>query len=292
MTLTQRRICLDYAAIEKQAMEFKPLILIAGYSAYPRLIDFSKMREIADKCGAVLMVDMAHFAGLVAGKAMTGVYDPVPYAQMVTSTTHKTLRGPRGGLVMCDEEFRESVDKGCPIVLGGPLPHVIAAKAVAFEEALQDDYKTYAKQVILNAQALADELMKNGVELVTGGTDNHLVLLDVKKSFGLNGRHAENALRQGLITANRNTVPFDENGPWYTSGVRVGSAALTSRGMKEDEMRIIGKLMVDLLKATKPLENSKGISKNDVEIEKSTLEACQRRAKEVLDQFPLYKELG
>ena len=282
---------LDYAAIEKQAMEFKPLILIAGYSAYPRLIDFAKMREIADKCGAVLMVDMAHFAGLVAGGVMNGEYNPIPYAQMVTSTTHKTLRGPRGGLVMCDDEFKPTVDKGCPIVLGGPLPHVMAAKAVAFEEALQPQFRTYAAQVVKNSQALADQLMRKGATLVTGGTDNHLVLINVKKSFGLNGRHAESALRQALITVNRNTVPFDENGPWYTSGVRLGTAALTSRGLKEDEMREIGNIIVDLLNGTKPLENSDGMSQNDVKIEKELLDACRGSVEEILNQFPLYKEL-
>ncbi|MCF7851924.1 MAG: glycine hydroxymethyltransferase [Simkaniaceae bacterium] len=285
---------LDYKAIEKQAMEVKPLILIAGYSAYPRLIDFAKMREIADRSGAVLMVDMAHFAGLVAGRAIAGNYNPIPFAHVVTSTTHKTLRGPRGGLVICTSEFKETVDKGCPIVLGGPLPHVMAAKAIAFEEALSVSYQEYAEQVIKNSRALADELMKNGIKLVTDGTDNHLIVMDVNQSFGLNGRHAENALLKAGITVNRNTVPFDTNGPWYTSGIRVGVAALTTRGLKEDEMRRCAQIIFRLLRHTSPklLEKSDGFSKNEVVIEKRHLEDCQKAIQELLEQFPLYRELS
>ncbi|MDN3504557.1 MAG: glycine hydroxymethyltransferase [Rhabdochlamydiaceae bacterium] len=285
---------LDYAQIEKQAMEVKPLIMIAGYSAYPRLIDFAKMREIADKCGTTLMVDMAHFAGLVAGGVMKGNYNPIPFAHVVTSTTHKTLRGPRGGIVMCTDEYKAGVDKGCPIVLGGPLPHVMAAKALAFEEALQPSYSTYAHQIVKNAQALADQLLKRGANLVTGGTDNHLMVVDVLKTFGLNGRHAENALREANITVNRNTVPFDENGPWYTSGIRIGTPALTSRGLKEDEMRAIGDLIFDILSHVKPkqVENSSELSKNKVKFEKSALDQYLKQVADILGQYPLYPELA
>ena len=182
---------IDYDALAAQVKAEKPLILIAGYSAYPRLIDFARMREIADSVKAVLMVDMAHFAGLVAGKAMSGNYNPVPFAHIVTSTTHKTLRGPRGGLVLCKEEFREAVDKGCPVVLGGPLPHVMAAKAIAFKEALSPDFSRYARQVVENAKVLAESLMQKGVRVLTGGTDNHLLVFDVASTFKITGRQAE-----------------------------------------------------------------------------------------------------
>ena len=177
--------------------------MVAGYSAYPRLINFAKMREIADSIGALLMVDMAHFAGLVAGKVFTGEYNPVPYAHVVTSTTHKTLRGPRGGLILCKKEFQEVIDKGCPLVLGGPLPHVIAAKAVAFTEALLPSFSTYSRQIVKNAKALAEELKKLGCDVLTGGTDNHLLLINVAKSFQLTGRQAETALRGARLTVDR-----------------------------------------------------------------------------------------
>src|SRR5450432_2918769 len=181
---------LDYAEVRRMAREFKPLILIAGYSAYPRKVNFAVMREIADEVGATLMVDMAHFAGLVAGKVFTGDFDPVPFAHVTTTTTHKSLRGPRGGLVLCTEEYAPYVDKGCPMVLGGPLPHVMAAKAIAFAEARQPSFTAYASAIVANARALADGLLRRGVRLVTGGTDNHLVLMDVAASFGLTGRQA------------------------------------------------------------------------------------------------------
>ena len=285
---------MDYQAIEKLAMQEKPTILVAGYSAYPRLVNFAKMKAIADKCGAVFLVDMAHFSGLVAGKALTGEYDPVPYADIVTSTTHKTLRGPRGGMILCKEEYREVIDKGCPLVLGGPLPHVMAAKAVAFREAKTPAFEQYARQVISNSQAMAEQLAKRGVKLFTGGTDNHLVVADVMESFGLTGRQAETALIEAKMTVNRNTIPNDVNGAWYTSGVRMGTAALTSRGMREEEMRQIADLMVDLLKASKTglIERTGKPSKAKVNIDGIILEKVQQEIALLLGDFPLYPELS
>ncbi|MES2123011.1 MAG: glycine hydroxymethyltransferase, partial [Chlamydiota bacterium] len=203
---------LDYAKIQEMAKREKPAILIAGYSAYPRLINFAKMREIADSVGATFMVDMAHFAGLVAGKVMKGDYNPIPHAHIVTTTTHKTLRGPRGGMVLCENALKEVVDKGCPIVLGGPLPHVIAAKAIAFKEANLPSFTDYAHQIVANARALATQLQSKGIKLTTGGTDNHLLVFDVASTFGLTGRQAELALREARFTVNRNSIPFDSNG--------------------------------------------------------------------------------
>lgn len=285
---------IDYDALRAQAKSVKPLVLLAGYSAYPRLIDFSKMREIADEVGAVLMCDMAHFAGLVAGKAVTGVHDPIPYADIVTSTTHKTLRGPRGGIVLCKEAFRETVDKGCPHVLGGPLPHVMAAKAVAFQEANTPCFKTYAGQVIKNAQAFAERLLSRGVALTTGGTDNHMVVIDVAKSFGLTGLQAERVLRDGRITVNRNAIPFDPNGAWYTSGIRLGTPALTTRGMKEQEMHFIADELCDLLRnVTIPtVEKTGNKSRAKANPTPETLEKTRSDIEELLCQFPLYPEIA
>ena len=208
---------LDYDKVPRPPAEFKPLVLIAGYSAYPRRVNFAKMREIADEVGATLMVDMAHFAGLVAGKVFTGDENPVPHAHITTTTTHKSLRGPRGGLVLATEEYADSVDRGCPMVLGGPLSHVMAAKAVALAEARQPSFADYAQNIADNAKSLADGFLPRGAKLVTGGTDNHLVLLDVS-SFGLTGRQAESALLDAGVVTNRNSVPADPNGAWYTSG--------------------------------------------------------------------------
>lgn len=278
---------IDYAALEAQVKREKPAILVAGYSAYPRLINFATMRSIADTVGATLLVDMAHFAGLVAGKVMTGDFNPIPFAHLVTSTTHKTLRGPRGGLVLCKEEYREVVDKGCPLVLGGPLPHVMAAKAIAFKEANSDGFQKYAHQIVKNSKALANQLMALGVKLTTGGTDNHLMVLDIAVSFGLTGWQAESALREGKITVNRNTIPFDPNGPWYTSGVRIGTPAMTTLGMKEVEMEEIAKIMVKLLKSRKGVENSKAKTEGDHKV----LGEVQNSVKELLSRFPLYPEL-
>ena len=211
-------------------------MLVAGYSAYPRRVNFAKMREIADEVGATLMVDMAHFAGLVAGKVFTGDEDPVPFAHVTTTTTHKSLRGPRGGLVLAQEEYAPSVDRGCPMVLGGPLSHVMAAKAVALAEARQPSFQTYAQRIADNAKSLAEGFLTRGANLVTGGTDNHIVLLDVS-SFGLTGRQAESALLDAGVVTNRNSVPADPNGAWYTSGIRLGTPALTTRGFGPRRVR-------------------------------------------------------
>jgi len=278
---------LDYAAILEQARREKPLILTVGYSAYPRLIDFAKMREIADEVGATLLVDMAHFSGLVAGGVFTGVNNPVPYAHILTSTTHKTMRGPRGGMILCKEEFKETIDKGCPLVLGGPLPHVMAAKAIAFEEAMQPSFKTYAAQIVKNSQAFADELVKEGATLITGGTDNHLLIIDTESSYGLTGLHAEQVLLKAGITINRNSIPFDKNRPWISSGIRLGTPALTTRGLKEGEFREIARLISKLLKGTK----REGSSVSKFETDEKVLESVRQGVQELLSKFPLYGEL-
>jgi glycine hydroxymethyltransferase len=286
---------LDYDEIERQAQEIRPLILLAGYSAYPRKIDFKRMREIADSIGAVLMVDMAHFAGLVAGKQMTGIYDPVAYADVVTTTTHKTLRGPRGGMVLCTDEFAEAVDKGCPMVIGGPLPHMMAAKAVAYTEALKDEYTQYAARIVENSRALAQACVDEGITVATGGTDNHLMLLDVR-SFGLNGRQAESVLRECGITLNRNALPFDPNGPWYTSGLRIGTPAVTSLGMGTSQMKEIASIIKLVLSAATPKILTKGKnagtpSKAKFVIEQSSIDTARDRVHVLLDQYPVYPEL-
>jgi len=277
---------LDYDQLADMAKEIKPTILLAGYSAYPRRIDFARMREIADSVGAVLMVDMAHFSGLVAGKAMVGVENPIPYADIVTSTTHKTLRGPRGGFVLCKEEFKEAVNKGCPLVLGGPLPHVIAAKAVAFKEAGRPEFADYANRVVENARALGEALSLHGARLLTGGTDNHMVVIDLS-DWGVTGRQAERVLREAHLTLNRNAIPWDKNGPWYTSGVRVGTPAVTTLGMGADEMSEIASIMADVLKATKP----EGESRAKYICDEGVIERAQGRVADLMSAFPLYPEL-
>lgn len=225
--------CLDYDKLRSLAHEHKPKMIVGGASAYPRRIDFRLIREIADEVGAYVMIDMAHIAGLVAA----GLHqNPIPYAHFVTTTTHKTLRGPRGGLILCQKEFAQKIDKAIfPGIQGGPLMHVIAAKAVAFGEALQPEFKGYQKQIINNAQALAQGFLARGFRLVSGGTDNHLVLLDMR-SKGLTGKAAEKILDDVGITVNKNTIPFDPESPFVTSGIRIGSPAVTTRGMKEPEM--------------------------------------------------------
>src|SRR5580698_7058130 len=243
---------LDYTAIAAQAREFRPLLLVAGYSAYPRNPDFAKLAEIAHEVGATFMVDMAHFAGLVAGGVLTGNLNPVLHADVVTSTTHKSLRGPRGGFVLCTDEYAPFVDKGCPMVLGGPLPHVMAAKAIAFAEARQPSFAGYAAAIVANAQALAEGLLRRGVRLVTGGTSNHLVLADVAASFGLTGRQAESALLEAGVVTNRNSIPRDANGAWYTSGIRMGTPALTTLGFGPDELDEIADIFAAVLGATTP----------------------------------------
>lgn len=287
---------LDLDAVRRQAEEVRPLILLAGYSAYPRKIDFAAMRQIADDVGAVFMVDMAHFAGLVAGNVFTGDYDPVAHAQVVTTTTHKTLRGPRGGMVLCVDEFADWVNKGCPMVLGGPLPHAIAAKAVALQEASQPDFQTYAQSIVDNAQALAQACMSEGIEVLTGGTDNHLMLLDVWTSFGLTGRQAESALRDAGITLNRNALPFDSNGPWYTSGLRVGTPAVTTLGMGRQEMAEIASLIKRVLSATTPTVVQKGQQKGSTSKARFTTDPAARdealsRVHDLLRRFPLYPSI-
>jgi glycine hydroxymethyltransferase len=282
---------LDYDLVRERAREFRPLVLIAGYSAYPRKIDFAKMREIADEVGATLMVDMAHFAGLVAGKVFTGEFDPVPHAHVTTTTTHKSLRGPRGGMVLCQPEYSDAVDRGCPMVLGGPLGHVMAAKAVALAEARQPSFRTYAQNVADNAVVLAEGLMKRGARLVTGGTDNHLVLIDVT-SFGLTGRQAESALLDSGIVTNRNAVPRDPNGAWYTSGVRIGTPALTSRGFGAAEFDRVAELIVDVLAATSPAAAASGAaSKAKYTLADGVAQKTHAAANELLDANPLYPGL-
>ena len=279
---------LDYDALAAQAAEFKPLVIVAGYSAYPRRIDFAKMREIADSVGAVLMVDMAHFAGLVAGKVFTGNENPVPFAQVVTTTTHKSLRGPRGGLVLATKDYAGDVDRGCPMVLGGPLSHIMAAKAIALAEARTEAFRDYAHRVVDNARALAEGLLKRGSTLVTGGTDNHIVLLDVS-SFGLTGRQAESALLDSGIVTNRNSVPNDPNGAWYTSGIRLGTPALTSRGFTTSDMDEVAAMITDVLKKTTPTTTKYGKpGKAKYELTPEVAEGSKDRAAKLLDLHPLY----
>lgn len=238
---------IDYEAVRQIALEVKPQLIVAGASAYPRTIDFKKFREIADEVGAYLMVDMAHIAGLVAA----GVHpNPVEFAHIVTTTTHKTLRGPRGGMILTnDEEIATKLDKVIfPGIQGGPLMHVIGAKAVSFFEALSDEFVDYQKQVIKNAKVLSEELAKRGLRIVSGGTDNHLILVDVKSSFGLTGKAAESILDQVAITCNKNTIPFDLEKPFVTSGIRLGTPAMTTRGFKESEMIELANYIADALK--------------------------------------------
>ncbi len=282
---------LDYDQIEKQALQIKPTILLTGYSAYPREINFRRMKEIADKVGAVFMVDMAHFAGLVAGGVFKGDFNPIPFADVVTSTTHKTLRGPRGGLVLCKKEFAEQVDKGCPLVIGGPLSHVMAAKAVAFQENLTSDFKTYASKIVENSRALAAACIEEGLDVLTGGTDNHLLLIDVRP-FNINGRQAEASLRECGVTLNRNSIPFDPNGAWYTSGLRVGTPAITTLGMGKEQMKEIASIIKQVLSATSsPRLKSGKTSKTKFTIGDETRLEAKSRVVTLLKQFPLYPEL-
>ena len=261
---------IDYEDVRAKALEHKPKMIVAGASAYARVIDFAKFREIADEVGAYLFVDMAHIAGLVAA----GLHpNPVPHAHFVTSTTHKTLRGPRGGLILTTEEFAKKIDKTIfPGIQGGPLMHVIAAKAVAFGEALQPEFKEYQAQVIKNAQTLADSLTAEGIRIVSGGTDNHLMLLDVS-ALGLTGKVAEHVLDEVGITVNKNTIPFDTSSPFITSGVRIGTPAVTSRGFKEEEMKEIAAIIAKLLKNHE---------------DAAVLEEAKDRVAALTSKFPLY----
>ncbi|CAM2774892.1 serine hydroxymethyltransferase [Salinicoccus roseus] len=262
---------IDYDELLKIAKEHKPKMIVAGGSAYTQTIDFKKFREIADEIDAYLMVDMAHIAGLVAA----GLHpDPVPYADFVTSTTHKTLRGPRGGLILTKEEHAKKVDKNIfPGIQGGPLMHVLAAKAVAFGEALNPEFKEYQEQVIKNAKTLAGRLSEKGLRIVGGGTENHIVLVDVK-SFGLTGKQAEEALDEIGITCNKNTIPFDEESPFVTSGIRLGTPAMTSRGFKEEEMQEVADLIAETLTAV---------------TEGTKYETLKDRVSALTSKFPLYK---
>jgi glycine hydroxymethyltransferase len=261
---------IDYEAMASLAREHRPRMLVVGASAYPRTIDFTAVRRAADECGAVVMADMAHIAGLVAA----GLHpSPVPHAEFVTTTTHKTLRGPRGGMILCQEKWAKETDKLLfPGVQGGPLMHVIAAKAVAFKEALLPEFKTYQSQIVKNAKALAATLMGEGWRLVSGGTDNHLMLIDVFAK-GITGKVAEKALDRAGITVNKNTIPFDTNSPMVASGIRVGTPALTTRGMKEADMEKVGRLISRALSA---VENE------------TALAEVKRDVGRLSDQFPLY----
>ena len=260
----------DYDEIMRIAKESKPKMIIAGYSAYPRVLDFKKFREIADEVGAILHVDMAHFAGLVAA----GVHpSPVPYADFVTTTTHKTLRGPRGGLILCKKEYAKKLNSQIfPGIQGGPLEHAILAKAVAFGEALKPDFKTYQEQVLKNAKVLGEELVANGLTLVSGGTDNHLILVDLT-STGVTGKAAEEALDKAAITVNKNTIPNEQRSPFVTSGVRIGTPALTTRGMKEEDMKTIAGFIAEVV--------------NNVE-DDNILNRIKEQVEELCEKFPLY----
>ena len=286
-TVNRETNLLDLDELRKQLHECKPFIFMAGYSAYSRKINFAKMRELADEVGAVFLVDMAHFAGLVAGGEFAGDYNPVPFAHVVTSTTHKTLRGPRGGFVLCKKEFSKFLDRGCPAFLGGPLPHVMAAKAVAFKEAISPQFRLYAAGITKNARALAEALVRRGVDIITGGTDNHLMLLNVQDTYGLTGRQAESALRASGVTLNRNALPFDINGPWYTSGLRIGTPAVTTLGMSANEMEEIAAIIDTILRNTKPVPSSRSEYKTDA----SVAEKSKGKIQELLSSFPLYPEI-
>ncbi len=263
---------IDYDQVRELALEHRPKLIIAGASAYPRIIDFKRFREIADEAGALLMVDMAHIAGLVAA----GVHpSPVPYADFVTTTTHKTLRGPRGGMILCRKEYAKAIDKAVfPGMQGGPLMHVIAAKAVSFKEALQPEFREYQRQVVANAKVLGETLKSHGFPLVSDGTDNHLLLVKVKAK-GFTGKAAEELLDSVGITVNKNTIPFETESPFITSGIRMGTAALTTRGMGEQEMRVIGELIAKTL-----------------EPGRTDFSEIRQAIAELTGRFPLYPELN
>lgn len=261
---------IDYDALEQLAIENKPKMIVAGASAYPRIIDFPRLREIADKVGAYLMVDIAHIAGLVAA----GLHpSPVPYADIVTTTTHKTLRGPRGGIIMCKEQYAKAIDKAVfPGMQGGPLMHVIAGKAVAFKEALSDEFKAYQKQVVANAAAMADEFKKCGVRLVSGGTDNHLMLVDLRDK-NMTGKELEKMLDEVNITVNKNTIPFEETSPFITSGIRIGTPSITTRGFKEEDARLVARLITKI-----------------IEEKEAAFDFVRGEVKKLCDKYPLYAD--
>ncbi len=262
---------LNYDHIKDLAKQHKPRIIVCGYSAYPRKVDFKAFREIADEVGAYLLADIAHIAGLVvAGEHPS----PIPYAHFTTTTTHKTLRGPRGAIILTSNEYAQIIDKTVfPGIQGGPLMHVIAAKAVAFKEAMGEEFKEYQRQIVRNAKALAETLMEEGLKLVSNGTDTHLMLVDLR-NLGITGKEAQNWLEEANITVNKNTIPFDSQKPWVASGIRIGTPALTTRGMKENEMRLIGKLIAEVLK-------SKG--------DEGVINKAKGKVKELVEAFPLYE---
>lgn len=262
---------IDYAEMEKIALECKPKLIISGASAYPRSIDFKRIREICDKCGALMMADIAHIAGLVAAGLHTS---PVPYADFVTSTTHKTLRGPRGGIIMCKEHWGKAIDKAIfPGVQGGPLMHIIAAKAVAFKEALSPEFNEYQSQIIKNSMAMADEFERRGIKMVSGGTDNHLILLDLTDK-DITGKQLETMLDEVNITVNKNAIPFDTRSPFITSGIRLGTPAITTRGMKEGQAALIAGLICDI-----------------IEKREAAFDAVKAEVASLSVSFPLYKML-
>ena len=264
----EKTCLIDYDEVERLAKECKPKLILAGASAYPRVIDFKRFREIADEVGAYLMVDMAHIAGLVAAGCHPS---PVPYAHVVTTTTHKTLRGPRGGLILCKEELGKQIDKAIfPGTQGGPLMHIIAAKAVAFKEAMSDDFKKYQQQIVKNAKKLSNELIERGISLVSGGTDNHLMLIDLTNK-GKTGKEIEALLDKAHITANKNAIPFDKQTPFVTSGVRVGTPAVTSRGMKEEDMVVIAECIADII------DNGE-----------EAVERCAKKVAALCEKYPIY----
>lgn len=262
--------CIDYDNVRELALECKPKLIICGASNYSKIIDFKRFREIADEVGAVLMADIAHIAGLVAG----GVHpSPAGYAQIVTTTTHKTLRGPRGGIIMCDEEYALAIDKAVfPGIQGGPLEHVIAAKAVALKEAQSEEFKTYAFQVVENSKCLAQELINQGIDIVGGKSENHVMTIDLRR-LNKTGKDVANLLEEVGITANKNTVPNDPMSPFVTSGVRIGTAATTTRGMKTPEMKVIAKIIADAI------------------LERDTKENLRKKSLELCEKFPLYKNM-
>lgn len=271
--VTEDKQVIDYEEVRKAALEHKPKLIVAGASAYPREIDFKKFREIADEVDAYLMVDMAHIAGLVAAGQHQ---NPVPHAHFVTTTTHKTLRGPRGGLILCEERFAKKIDKTVfPGMQGGPLMHVIAAKAVAFGEALEPEFVDYSKQIIANAARLGESLVNGGIDIVSGGTDNHLLLLDLR-NIGITGKVAEKALDEAGLTTNKNAIPYDPEKPFVTSGIRLGTSAVTTRGFKETEMDELGKIIAIVLK--------------NIDDDQKLKEAADR-VDQLTAKFPMYPNL-
>ena len=260
---------IDYDELEKKAVELRPKMIVAGASAYPRIIDFQRLRAIADKAGSYLMIDMAHIAGLVAANEHPS---PVPYADFVTTTTHKTLRGPRGGMILCRKEYAKAIDKAIfPGTQGGPLEHVIAGKAVCFKEAMTDAFRTYQHQIVKNAKTLADALMAEGIKLVSSGTDNHLMLIDLS-GLELTGKELEALLGMANITVNKNTIPNEKRSPFVTSGIRIGTPAVTTRGMKEHEMQQIAKFIVNIIREGEPV-----------------IPQTKKEVVELCSSFPLYE---